>query len=278
MRGIWRGSISFGLIQIPVQVVTAERDRDIHFRMLDQKNHKPIQYRRVNQETGKEVANDRIVKGYEYEKGKFVIMSDEDFKEANPKASRAIEIEDFVNMRDIDYILFEKPYYLIPQKGGEKGYFLLHEALKKSNKGAIAKMVMHTKQHLSCIFPKGEHLILEWMRFSHRIKDERTLDSLKEDRSHVKFRPQEIKMAEDLIRSMTARWNPQKYDDTYYEDVMKHIEKRVKAGQLEEIEDVRRKPPERVKAPRSEDLMALLKQSLRQREKKKPNHRREERA
>jgi len=270
--GIWKGSISFGLISIPVSVQSAEQDKALHFRMLDERNLAPIQFRRVNSKNGKEVPNDKIVKGYEYEKDHFVIMSDEDFKRANPKATQTIDIEAIIKLSDIDFVLFERPYYLVPQKGGEKGYFLLQTALQKTKKVAIAKVVMHTKQHLCCLFPRGDHLILEILRFAHQVREEQDFDSLKDTKAKTKYKPQELKMAEQLVDSMTSKWHPSKYKDTYYDDLMKHIHQRIKAGRGRHIE-APEAPVPRPRAQPSEDLMTLLKASLRQK-KPKPHERR----
>jgi DNA end-binding protein Ku len=265
---IWKGSISFGLINIPINVQSAEQDKDLHFRMIDERNMAPIQYKRVNSKTGKEVSNDKIVKGYEFDKNHYIIMKDEDFKKANPKATQTVDIEDIVNLEDIDFILFEKPYYLVPQKGGEKGYFLLQEALKKSKKVAIAKVVMHTKQHLCCIFPRGDHLILEIMRFAHQVREESEVESLKSTKAKAGYKPQELKMAEKLVQSMTKKWNPDQYKDTYYTDLKKHIDARIKAGKGKHIEepekDTETTPAKRSTRKSSDDLMSLLKESLKQ--------------
>jgi len=269
--GIWKGSISFGLISIPVSVQSAEQDKDLHFRMLDERNLAPIRFRRVNSKNGKEVPNDKIVKGYEYEKDHYVIMTDEDFKRANPKATQTIDIEAIIKLSDIDFVLFERPYYLVPQKGGEKGYFLLQAALQKTKKVAIAKVVMHTKQHLCCLFPRGDHLILEILRFAHQVREERDFESLKDTKAKTKYKPQELKMAEQLVDSMTNQWHPAQYKDTYYNDLMKHIQKRIKAGRGRRIE-APEAPVSKPRAQRSEDLMSLLKASLRQ--KSKPHERR----
>ena len=259
---IWSGTISFGLISIPVSVQSAEQDRDLHFNLLDKKNFAPIQYKRVNSKTGKEVPNDQIVKGYQYEKGHYVIMTDADFKKANPVATQTIDIEDFVKLEDINFLLFERPYYLVPEKGGEKSYYLLQKSLLQSKKVGIAKVVMHTKEHLVCIFPQEKHLVLEILRFAHTLKNPDELKTNAKQRAVPQFKPQELKMAERLIDDMTSTWKPERYKDSYYGDLKKHIDARIKAGKGKEISP----PEEKVDLPKknvkSDDLMALLKKSL----------------
>jgi DNA end-binding protein Ku len=259
---IWKGSISFGLINIPITVQTAEQDKDLHFNLLDKRNLAPIKFHRVNAKTGKEVPNDQIIKGYQYEKGRYVLMTDADFKKANPKATQLIDIQDFVKLEDIDLLMFERPYYLVPEKTGQKAYFLLQQALQKSQKVAIAKVVMHQKEHLTCIFPRGKYLILEIMRFAHAIKDVQDVNYL--SASIPKFSAQELKMAETLISDMTSKWKPEQYKDTYYRDLKKHIDTRVKAGKIEEIDtsEPETEKDSSAKPSKSTDLMALLQQSL----------------
>lgn len=227
---IWKGSISFGLLNIPVIMRKAEESKELSFNMLDEKDLSPIKYKKVNGKTGHEVPFQRIVKGYHHESGQFVLMTKEDFKAANPKATQTIDIQDFVSFEEIDLMFFEKPYYLIPQKSGIKGYFLLVEALKKTNKVAVAKVVIRNKMHLTCIMPKGEYLVLEMMRFGHEVLEADEVDYMK-DIDRPKLNPKELKMAEELIDGMTASWNPEHYQDTYYDDVMNIINTKVEAGE-----------------------------------------------
>ncbi len=259
---IWRGAISFGLINIPVSVQSAEEDKDLHFNMLDKRNMARIKYDRTNAKTGKEVPWNQIVKGYEYEKNKYVIMTDADFKRANPKATQSIDIQDFVMIDDIDPMYFEKPYYLVPEKTGMKGYYLLQEALIKSKKVAVATVVMHQKQHLVCIFPREKHLILELLRFPHTVKDVKDVATLADNARSFKARPQEIKMAERLIEDMTSEWKPEQYQDTYYLDLKKHINQRIKAGAGKEINEEVDETVEKIQPSKTEELMDLLKASL----------------
>jgi len=258
--GIWSGSISFGLINIPITVQSAEENRDLHFRMLDKKDLSPIRYKRMNSKTGREVPYRDIVKGYEYKKNRFVIMTAADFKNASPKLTRLIDIGDFVKLNEIDLMLFERPYYLVPQSGAEKAYFLLQQALAQSQKVAIAKVVMHTKEHLIAIVPRGKYLILEEMRFAHQVKNEQEVHLIKS--ALPKFKPQELKMATRLIDDMTSNWSPNQYQDTYYQDLKKHIDARVKAGKGKKIETTSHEKETTVAPARAGDLMNLLKASL----------------
>lgn len=264
---IWKGSISFGLLNIPVSLQKAEEGHELSFKMLDEKDLSPIKYKKISAKDGKEVPWERIVKGYEYESGEFVIINKEDFKTANPKATQTIDIEDFVSFEEIDLMFFEKPYYLVPQKNGIKGYFLLCEALKKSNKVAIAKIVIRTKMHLACIMARGDYLVLELMRFAHEVIQSDEVDYLKET-ERPKFTSKEIKMAQELIDGMTGSWKPEQYKDTYNDDLMKIIEKKIKAGEGYEI-DYRDIPKEeKGNTGTVVDLMPLLKKSLEARKKK----------
>ena len=265
---IWKGSLSFGLLNIPVSLQKAQEDKELHFSMLDKKNLSPIKYKKVNAKDGKEVPWNRIVKGYEFEKGQYVIMDKEDFKKANPKATQTIDIEGFVDFDEIDLMFFEKPYYLVPQKSGIKGYFLLSEALKKTNKVAIAKIVIRTKQHLVAVMNKGNYLVMEIMRFAHEVLEADEVDYL-EGIHKPKFSPKEIKMAEELIKGMSDDWKPEQYKDTYNDDIMHMVKLKIKAGEGHEIEDEDLPKAEKITASNVVDLMPLLKKSLEEKKKSK---------
>lgn len=265
---IWKGSISFGLLNIPVSLQKAQEGHDLSFSMLDEKDLSPIKYKKVNGKTGHEVPWPRIVKGYEYESGQYVIMNKDDFKAANPKATQTIDIEDFVSFDEIDLMFFEKPYYLVPQKNGVKGYFLLCEALKKTNKVAIAKIVIRTKMHLACIMAKGDYLILEMLRFAHEVLEVDEVDYLK-GTEKPKVSAKEIKMAEELIDGMTGKWKPEQYKDTYNDDIMKIINLKVKAGEGHEIDYGELPKEEKGNTGKVVDLMPLLRKSLEERKKVK---------
>jgi DNA end-binding protein Ku len=255
--GIWKGNISFGLLNIPVSLQTAEEDKGIHFSLLDKKTLSPVKFKRVSAKTGREIPYSQIVKGYEHEKGKFVVVTDRDFKAANVKATQAIDIENFVLLDEIDPMLFEKPYYVVPQKGGEKGYFLLRDALEKSKKVAIGKVVIRTKQHLAAVMPRGKYLILEMLRFSHQVLEAHEVDYLDKVKK-PRYTPRELKMAESLIKEMTGEWDPDQYEDTYHNDQLKLIKQKVRGGETAEVEEPKREKTEGEVV----DLLEVLRESL----------------
>lgn len=265
---IWKGSISFGLLNIPVVLRKAEEGRDLSFNMLDEKDLSPIKYKKVNGKTGHEVPFQRIVKGYAHESGQYVIMTKDDFKAANPKATQTIDIQDFVEFEEIDLMFFEKPYYLVPQANGVKGYFLLVEALKKTKKVAVAKVVIRNKMHLTCIMPKDDYLILEMMRFGHEVLQSDQVDYLSET-DKPKLNPKELKMAEELIEGMTAEWNPDQYKDTYYDDVMTIINTKVESGELKDVDWGDLPKEDKGNTGKVVDLMPLLRKSLEEKKKTK---------
>ena len=259
--GIWKGSISFGLLNIPVTLQTAKEGKELHFQMLDGKDLSPIKYKKVSANTGKEVPYDRIVKGYEHSPDKYVIMNKQDFAAANPKATQTLDIEDFVPLDEIDMMMFERPYFLAPQKNGEKGYFLLRDALEKSKKVAVGKIVIRTKQHLCAVMVRGDYLICELMRFPHEMLDIKEADYLSGTKQKGAYSARELKMAEDLIKGMTTSWDPSKYKDTYYDDLMKRVKAKIKAGKSHLIED-EEEDVEKIEATKIVDLLPLLKKSL----------------
>ena len=259
-RAIWKGSISFGLVNIPVGLYAAETRDDISFKLLDKKTKSPIHYKRVSEESGKEVPWEETVRGYELESGKYVVMSDEDLKRAAPEATQTIDIIDFVDLDDISPLYFDKPYYLAPDKKGTKAYALLREVLRRTKKVGIAKVVIRTRQYLAAVVARGDVLTLELMRYAHELRDPSEVD-VPHGKQGVSDR--EVDMAERLVEGMVAAWEPEKYKDTYRDDLMKMIDKRVEAGQLEKSPEP---APKAEKAARSNvvDLMALLKQSVEQ--------------
>ena len=258
-RAIWKGSISFGLVNIPVGLYTAESREEISFKLLDKKTMSPIHYKRVSEESGKEVPWEETVRGYELESGKYVVMSDEDLKRAAPEATQTIDIIDFVDLDDISPLYFDKPYYLAPDKKGTKAYALLREVLRRTKKVGIAKVVIRTRQYLAAVVARGDVLTLELMRYAHELRDPSELD-VPHGKEGVSER--EVDMAERLVEGMVSAWDPEKYKDTYRQELMKTIKKRAEAGQLESSPE----PAPRPKEARGNvvDLMALLKQSVEQ--------------
>ena len=238
MAAIWKGSVSFGLVNIPVELRTAVRSDHISFRMLREEDLSPIKYERVSQADGEPVEWNEIVKGYEYEKGKFVVMTDEDFKAAAIEGSKTIDIIDFVKQEEIDPRFFETPYYLVPAKGAEKSYALLREAIRSTGAVGIGKVIIRQKQHLAAIKVIGDALVLEIMRFSNELVDPDEYSF--PDRKSV--RPQELRMAEQLIGNLAEPFDPEKYTDDYRSNLMKIIKgkmkgKKVKLAEPREAED-----------------------------------------
>jgi len=251
---MWNGSISFGLVTIPVALYPATRREELAFRLLRKSDQSPVNYKRVAQADGKEVPWDDIVKGYEYEKGKFVILQEEDFKRVDLEAAaQTIDIMDFVEAEEINPMYFQKPYYLEPQKGGDKAYALLREALSDSGKLGIAKVVIRTREHLAGVKAQGKAIILEIMHFGDELVD---ADALKFPKGGL-ARPREVDMAKKLIGGMTASWNPDKYKDDYKTQLMAMIEEKVKHPEQ------KRGPPKAQKKPSNIiDLMSVLEESL----------------
>jgi DNA end-binding protein Ku len=253
-RAIWKGSISFGLVNIPIALYPATRREEFKFRLLRKSDLSPVNYKRVAEKDGKEVPWDQIVKGYEYEKGKYVILKDEDFQRVDLEATQTVDIQDFVEQEEIDPIFFYKPYYLEPQKGGDKAYALLRDALKDSGKVGIAKVVIKTREYLAGVKPEDGVLVLELMHFADELADP--------DKLHVPKKTEvgkrEMNMAKSLIDSMSSKWNPEKYKDDYREALMEVIEEKVEAGG-KEIEEKPKKAPKPTKVI---DLVSVLQKSL----------------
>ena len=254
MRSMWNGSISFGLVTIPVALYPATRQDELTFKLLRKSDQSPVNYKRVAQADGKEVKWEDIVKGYEYEKGKFVILKEEDFKRVDLEAAaQSIDIMDFVEVDQINPMYFQKPYYLEPQKGGDKAYALLRDALSDSNKIGIAKVVIRTREHLAGVKAQGDAIILEIMHFGDELVD---ADKLKfPKKGHAG--PREIDMAKKLIDGMTANWEPDKYKDDYKTQLMAMIEEKVKHPN-----EKHEKPKAVKKASNVIDLMSVLEESL----------------
>lgn len=253
MATIWKGSLAFGLVNIPVELRTAVRADHIAFRLLHAEDLSPVKYERISSKTGKPVPWEEIVKGYEYEKGKYVVLSDDDFKAAALESSKTIDILDFVPASEIDPRYFETPYYLQPVKGGEKAYALLREAVRKSGAVGIGKIVMRQVQHLVGVKVVGDALVLEIMRFESELIDEDQFNF--PDASMV--RAQELKMAEELVANLAEPFDPGRYKDDYRANLMKVIRARMKGQKLPfpETED-------EVADTKVVDLMARLQASL----------------
>ncbi len=256
MRAIWKGSISFGLVNIPIALYPATRKEELSFRLLRRTDLSPVNYKRVAEKDGKEVPWGDIVKGYEYEKGKYVVLKDEDFQRVDLEATQTVDIQDFVHQEEIDPMFFYKPYYLEPQKGGDKAYALLRESLEKSKKVGIAKVVIKTRQYLAGVKPEGDALVLELMHFAEELADPSKLHVPKK----VEVGKREMNMATALVDGMSSKWTPEKYHDDYREALMEVIEEKVEAGGKEIAE----KPKKAPKPTKVIDLVSVLQKSLEQ--------------
>jgi DNA end-binding protein Ku len=256
-RSMWKGSLSFGLVNIPVSLYTAEKSKELHFTLLDRRDTEPIHYQRINSETGREVPWEETVRGYEFESGRYVVLSDKDLASANPKSTQTIEIVDFVELADIPPSYFDKPYLLAPERQGAKSYALLRETLRRSGKVGIAKVVLRTRQHLAAVVPVDDVIILNLMRFADELRDPAELD-LPSGKQGVSEK--ELLMASRLVEAMVEPWDPERYRDDYRVDVKALIDRRVAAGEL--LAGKSAPAPRRPAGAKVVDLMALLKKSV----------------
>jgi DNA end-binding protein Ku len=254
-RSLWKGAISFGLVNVPVELHSAQkRSAELDLTMLDKRNLAPVGYKRVNKQSGKEVPWKEVVKGYEYKDGEFVVLSDEDFRRANPEATKTIDIHAFVDLALIQPQYFDTPYYLLPEKRGAKAYALLRETLQKSGKAGIATVVIRTKQYLAALVAQDDLMVLNTLRYAAELKEPSELKAPK-----AKVTGKELDMALRLVKDMEDEWRPKKFHDSYREDILKRVKEKVKAGETEEIT-----APEKGKEKGAEviDLMTALKKSV----------------
>ena len=259
-RSIWRGQISFGLVNIPVSLATAERRNDLQFHLLDRRDHARVHYQRLNEKTGKEVPWSEVIKGYEIHRGHYVLLEDEDFKAAAVEATQTIDIEAFTERASIEVAYYEQPYFLLPEKRGEKGYVLLRESLRRADKVAVARVVIRTRQHLAVVMPEGEVLLLVLLRFAEELRDPEDLKLPSRDLKASKITSRELDMADQLISSMTEKWKPSQYRDEYRAALLSFIRKKSRGRGAPAATDER----EKEEAPRGKvlDLSDLLARSL----------------
>jgi DNA end-binding protein Ku len=264
-RSIWTGTISFGLVSVPVRMFSATESKELRFHFLDKHDLQPIGYEKVRRDTGEHVDNDDIVRGFEVEKGRFVPLEDEDLDRLDVELTKTIDILDFVSLDQIDPIYFRKAYYLAPQEGAEKPYRLLVRALEETGKVAIAKIVIRNKQHLAALRPWNGTLVLETMYYADEIREPEKADG------RVQLRKPEVEMAKSLVDNLSANFDPKKYDDTYRKELLQLLRKKAKGAPL----------PEPEKEPEGEvvDLMAALRESVEKTKKReKPRRRSRSRA
>ena len=259
-RPIWKGHVSFGLVNVPVVLYSAERRADLSFRMIDSRNAARVRYERVNEETGEEVPWDKIVKGYEYEDGNYVLLSEEELEKASAEMTRTIEIEEFVELEEIDLRFFDRPYILVPGTKGEKGYVLLREAIAAAGKAGISRVVIRARQYLAALVAQDDALVLELLRYPQELVDLSEFDLPGKDLREYGVQKKEIELATKLISGMTAKWDPSKYHDEYRDVLLKLIQRKVDAGQTAAIDDV--EAPEEAPVKQTINFMDVLKKSV----------------
>ena len=259
-KSIWKGEISFGLVSIPVSLVSVEEKNELKFHLLDSKTQSRVRYQRVNEDTGEEVPWKDIVKAWEYEKGSYLIVDEKAFEKAGPDLFKSIDIVEFVDLKEIDNLYYSKPYYLQPESKNKKAYVLLREALKKTNKVGVAKVIIRAKESLSLLIPHDHALLLYLIHFADEIREEDEINPPKEDAKTYKINDKEIKLAEALIKDMSAKWKPEKYHNEYRETMQKWLDaeaaKLIKKGKRR-TKAIAYKNKEAVV-----DFIALLKESM----------------
>ena len=261
-RPIWTGTLSFGLLNVPVSLMSGERSVDLHFRMLDSRNNTPVRYERVNAETGEEVPWKEIVKAFEYAKGSYVVLEPEDIKSAASEGREVVDVKAFVDADSIGPEYFEKPYVLVPGKKAEKGYVLLRETLKRTERIGIARVVIRTREYLSAVIPRGNALMLMLMRYPQELVDVEDYKIPEGTTSHYRISATEIRMAEQLIESMSDEWTPSDYRDEFRDRLRKVLEKRMKSkGVVSPEPESESDMPENA-TTNVVDFMSLLQKSL----------------
>ena len=258
---IWTGSISFGLVHIPVSLVTAEQRDDLDFTLLDKRDSSPIGYQKISKRTGKPVPTDRIVRGVEQANGRYVVVSDADLRRASPERTQRIDILAFVDASAIPLLYFDRPYYLEPARGGERGYALFREALRRSGKLAVASVVVKTRQHLAAVLVHGRVLVLDVLRYAAELRDPSRLRVPGTTLKALRISDRELKMAERLVAEMTEDWDPKRYHDEYRDELLAFIKKRSRAGKVTAAPQGEEEPA----APKRADIIdiaELLKRSL----------------
>ena len=258
-RTIWKGAVSFGLVHIPVALVPATTRQGIDFDWLDKRSMDRVGYKRINKTTGEDIDSENIVKGVEYEKGNYVVISDEEIKAAHPKATQTVDIVAFVDAKDISFLYIDTPYYLTPDRRGEKVYALLRETLLQTGKVGIANVVLRNKQHLAVVMPLGKALVMNTLRWADEVRGVEYLE-MKDEALNADLNPRELDMAKRLVEDMTEEWNPEQYKDTFQDQIMDLVETKAREGKLEAVGG-----PEEAVDRRSADvidLTELLKRSL----------------
>ena len=262
MRPIWTGTLSFGLLNIPVSLMSGERRIDLHFRMLDSRDDSPVRYERVNSETGEEVPWKDVVKAFEYEKGSYVVLDADDLKAAAPGGKETVEMAAFVDERDIDSRYYEKPYVLVPGRKAEKGYVLLRDTLRKLGKVGVARVVVRTREYLCMVKPLDDALVLILLRFPQELVALEDFDLPEKSAGEYRISKSEVDMASQLIQSMSGEWSPADYRDDFRDRLRKVIDKRIgQKGGTTQVRDADDDLPEDA-TTNVVDFMSLLRKSL----------------
>ena len=259
-RSFWKGEISFGLVSIPVSLYSIEEQNDLKFHLLDKKTKSRVHYQRVSEKTGKEVPWEHIVKGFEFEKDRYIVVDEKKFEKASPDLFKAINIEEFVDFQEIDSLYLIKPYYLIPESKNKKAYVLLRESLKKTNKAGVAKVIIRTKESICLILPHQDALLLYLIHFKDEIREETEMDLLKEDFKNYKISASELKMAVTLINEMTTKWQPEKYHNEYRDTLKKWLDQQIAKQPVIKEEDAAEIAEE--SSADVADFITLLKESM----------------
>ncbi|HEV2622781.1 MAG TPA: Ku protein [Frateuria sp.] len=260
-RPIWTGTLSFGLLNVPIRLMTAERRIDLHFRMLDQRNNQPVRYERVNAESGEEVPWKDIVKAYEYSKGNYVVLEESDIRNAAPETHETVEIDSFIDADALTPAYFEKPYFLVPGKKAEKGYVLLRETLKRTGKIGIARVVIRTREYLCAVMPQEEALLLILLRFPQELVSAEEYALPDKPVADYRISDRELEMAGELIESMAGKFQPENYRDEFRDRLTAVIEQRLKSkGVTTALEE--EEPAHANATTNVVDFMSLLKRSI----------------
>ncbi|HVE40934.1 MAG TPA: Ku protein [Planctomycetota bacterium] len=270
-RPLWKGHISFGMVNIPVTLFPADRPDPLSFELLDDRDLAPVGYRKVNKKNGGEVPPDHIVRGFRLDDGQVVVVSDEDLKQASPEKTQTLEIRGFVERVQVPPLYFERPYYLQPTAAGMKGYTLLREAMAASDKAAVGTVVLRARQHLSLLFVDGPWLVMNTLRYPNELKNPRDLDVPKKSPTELGISDKELKMAQRLVDEMVEPWAPEQYHDEYRDELLAAIRRKAESGEAKPTAEVP-EPGEAGKAKVS-DLMTLLKQSVERASGDKPRRR-----
>lgn len=267
-KPIWKGHISFGLVSIPVVLHAAEKSHEIHFKLIDSRNQSRVRYERINEETGEEVPWNAVVHGYEIDKGDYVLLSKEDFDKIAKENLKTIEIEEFIPGAELDFIYFQKPYYLFPEgKSSQKGYALLREILKQSHKIGIARVMIRSRQHMAAIIPYQDVIVIDILRYPQEIRQPTEAELPSSNLKDQNISKKELDIAMQLVDAMTVHWDPKRYHDAYHEQLMQWIEEKAASGQRGPSKKKGKKEKEASRAP-VVDFMELLKKSVKAKEHK----------